>query len=437
VGRQATESRIALGVAVLLAVLYNVNGRYLVVGDAHANVYLAVNVVENGSLGFSPSRTPQMFSNPWLRRTLIPSARVDPATGEPLFTSIYGPGAGLAAVPVFAMLRPVIGDLLLHDTTAFYIGKLAASLFAAAAAALLYLAARRWVNWRYALLLAFAFGVGTATWSATSQALWQHGPTSFFLMLGTYLFIRGGNLNLAVAGTSFAAAVACRPLAVVFGVAFVTHLLIVNRRGALHFAIGAVPVGVALAFYNYYWLGTPLRSGQMSALNGYFDFWATPFLEGLAGILISPSRGLFVFSPFLLLALPGTFLAWRRKEYTDLRPLSVAVLLVLIVHAKWPFWWGGHSYSYRIIVDLAGPLVLLTIPVLGWVFAVRVRRIVCAGLLVWSVYVHGVGVALCGGSWSASPDIDDPANYHRLWSLTDSAIPVESTNLVRAVAARR
>jgi hypothetical protein len=431
------DVRTALLGAALLVALYNVNGHVVMVHDAEPNVFLAASFIERGSFAFSPSRTPAMFADPYARATLVPSVRTDEATGEPLFVSLYGPGAAVAAVPIFAAARPFIGDLLeQHETVLFGLGKIAASLFAAAAVALLYLVARRWVSWRASVFLAFAFGVGTATWSTSSQGLWQHAPTTFFLMLGTYLFMRGGDLSLGAAGSSLAAAVACRPTAVVFALAIGVHLLIVNRRGALACALGALPIVTALALYNAYWLGSPLRSGQASLIGGASDVWSTPFLEGLAGILVSPARGLLVFSPFLVLAVPGAVVAWRRPGFRDLRPLSVGVLLALLLHAKWVCWWGGHSYSYRIIVDLAGPLVLLTIPTLGWLFAAHWRRVSFASLLAWSVFTHALGAMTGGDGWNTHGDIDDPRFRYRLWSLTDNPIAEESAGLFGAVRAR-
>jgi hypothetical protein len=419
------DGKTALGSALLLFVLYNLNGHATAVSDAYPNVYLAANVVENGSLAFASSRRPARLLDPGLPG-LIPSSRVDASTGEALYVSFYGPGAALAAAPVLGALRPFAGALLgLDGGSLLLLGKIAASLYAAASAALLYLTARRWVARRIALLLAFAFALGTPMWTGASQTLWQHGPTSFFLLLGIALFVRGGLPGAAGAGASFAAAVACRPLAFVFGAAVGVHLLVVNRRAAVAFALGALPVAAALAAYNLYWLGSPFRSGQAALMDGSLDVWGTPLLEGLAGILVSPSRGLLVFSPFLAAAAPGAVLAWRRPQYRELRPLSIAVLLGLLIHAKWFMWWGGHSYSYRILVDLSGALALLTIPSLDWILERRARLAVFSGLVVWAVLVHALGVAVSGGTWSGHPNVDDPRHRHRLWALKTSAIPYE------------
>jgi hypothetical protein len=431
-GRPSDRTVAFFGAFVLLAV-YLANGRALITGDAASSMYLAVNVVEHGRVGFTPALTPPLFESASIRGTLRASDRIDPATGKPLFVGIYGPGAGMAALPLFAALRPVIGGYLGHERVVWHVGKLAAALYCAAAAALLFLAARVWLEQAMAVVLAAAFGLGTSVWSSSSQSLWQHGPTTFFLMLGVLGVLRGGAWRLAGAGAALAAATACRPIAVVFLAATGLHLLARDRRGAVALAVGAAPLLAALVAFNTYWLGSPIRSGQLSIAANDVGWWSTPLAEGLAGILLSPSRGLFVFSPFLLLAFPGAWLAWRREEYAALRPLVVGVVVMLLIHAKWRYWWGGHSYGYRIIVDAAGPMVLMTVPVVGWATATVLRRGLLLGALGWSVLVHGLGAAVSGGTWNVAPNVDEPENKARLWSVAESAIPFEAARLYRFI----
>jgi len=63
------------------------------------------------------------------------------------------------------------------DWMARIMEKISASLIAATSAALLYLLLRRRAEQGVALLLTFAYALGTTTWMIGSQALWQHGMT--------------------------------------------------------------------------------------------------------------------------------------------------------------------------------------------------------------------------------------------------------------------
>jgi hypothetical protein len=427
---------IALAISASLAAIYSANGDVLPGNDATPSVYAAVNLIEEGRYAFTASTAPELFEwklmregetvatlgiwnldseieghsarRLWAAGLLVPHApyylaptvRTDPQTAQPLFVSTFGPGTPLAAVPLLASIRPFVGDLRAHPTTLWFGAKAVASLLVSLSAAFVFLAARRWLSPAAATVLALAYGVGTGVWSTSSQTLWQHAPAAFLVALGSYGLVRAkdGLRWSAVAGAAFAAATACRPTSAVFAGAAAVYLLGQGRRALLACAVAAAPIAIAIAGYNVYWFGSPLRFGQTVvgdglalALTGVADQWQTPLWVGVPGLLVSPSRGLFVFSPFLLAAIPGAVIAWRRAEYVPLRPLAIAAVLVLLVAGKHYDWWGGWAYGYRHVVDLAPVLALLVAPVLGGILASRWRRVAFGGLVAWSVGVQAIG----------------------------------------------
>lgn len=414
---------------------------------------------------------------------LAPTVRADPATAQPLFVSTFGPGTPLAALPVLAAVRSFVGDLPAHPAPLWFGAKAAASLLVALSATFVFLAARRWVTQWRAVVLALAYGVGTGVWSTSSQTLWQHAPDAFLIALGAYGLVRAKESARwsAVAGAAFAAATACRPTSAAFAVAAAVHLLFQNRRALLAYAAAATPIAIAIAAYNAYWFGSPLRFGQTVvggglalALTGVADQWQTPLWVGVPGLLVSPSRGLFVFSPFLLAAIPGAVIAWRRAEYAPLRPLAVAAVLVILVGGKHYDWWGGWAYGYRHVVDLAPVLALLVTPAVGGILASRWRRISFGALTAWSIGVQAIGafvydtsgwnartayhVQLAGGETLKLPEEDavrlvrergaqivgrepmeiaQPQWRHRLWSVRDNQIAYYLARLGAARESRR
>src|SRR5262249_31770540 len=80
---------------------------------------------------------------------------------------------------------------------------------------------------------------------------------------------------------------------------------------------------------------------------------SAPAAEALAGNLISPARGLFVFSPILLLTLPGIVLALRAPRE---RALGLAFGAIVVAHwiavSRFPHWWGGASFGPRLMSDI-------------------------------------------------------------------------------------
>ena len=457
--------------AVALAA-YLANGAVLPGHDAAPNVAMAVALVEEGRVTFTPSRDPSLFLWDLLTPTgvrtshltgldvrvggstaadlrhrglltsrapyyLVPVAGADPASGEPRFTSTFGPGPAVAAAPVFLVARwlgPLAGD----PARAWRIGKLAAALMTAGAAAATWLACRRLASPGAALVLAGAVALGTPLWSSTSQALWQHAPDTLFLALGALALLdareRWG--RAALAGLALAAATACRPTSGLFAAAGL-FLLLGRPRSALAFAAGALPVAVALAAWNHRFFGAVLASGQLLASRGVAlektgspGLWQTPLLEGLAGVLVSPSRGLLVFSPFLLLAAGGVALELRRRRLSPLLPLALAAVAVIAVEAKWFDWWGGWAYGPRRLGDLAPVLAMLAAPAMAWVAEARWRRAALAAAIGWAVLVQAVGaLAYDLDGWNArrdaagvALDVDRPEHRGRLWSVTDSQI---------------
>src|SRR5207237_10541571 len=89
------------------------------------------------------------------------------------------PGSALAAVPFvapFALLR----DQNLREVDMVHLGKLAAAVSVAAAAALFLVVCRRLAPagaWPATIL----FALGTCMWSVASQALWTYGRATFWV----------------------------------------------------------------------------------------------------------------------------------------------------------------------------------------------------------------------------------------------------------------
>ncbi|MBN2389976.1 MAG: hypothetical protein JXR84_04590 [Anaerolineae bacterium] len=132
---------------------------------------------------------------------------------------------------------------------------------------------------------------------------------------------------------------------------------------------GSVPL-LRLAYYNFQCFGNPF-------LTGYTVFSLLPevqietplaaythgsFLQGLWGFLFGLDKGLFVYTPVLLCAIPSSY--WtvvqakrgsaRLKVWIVIATIAVSILLF----APYRFWFGGHYMGPRHILP-AIPLVAL------------------------------------------------------------------------------
>jgi hypothetical protein len=446
--------------------------------DAVPSAYIPVSLLGDGDLAFSPSEAPIMFlwRDPAARQPVaieVPSWRQVPegsgesfgarrmqgglvllgpryyltqtvrtssVNGEPLFASIFGPAAGLTALPVAAAAGALGANLQEDHWSVARVAKWTAALLAAGSAAMVYLTAAALTTPRRALLVAAVYALGSCIWMISSRSLWQQTPELFFLSLGTLCLVRGESawLRGAAAGLAFAAAAACRPTAMLPALAGAGYLALSDRRCLAAFVAAAVPIALGVLAYNQYYFGSLLDFGQVKVgaplavlKTGSPELWQTPLWVGAAGLLASPSRGLLVYSPFFAAAFAGAVIAWRDPQYARLRFLTVAVPALWLPAFAWFDWWGGWTYGYRPIVDSVPLLAVLCVPAIDRAVGRPAWRLALAAAAGWSIFVQVIGVAgYHPADWNArvsSPgaapaDIDRPEHRARLWSLRDSQI---------------
>jgi len=86
----------------------------------------------------------------------------------------------------------------------------------------------------------------------------------------------------------------------------------------------------------------------------------TPLLHGLQGNLISPSRGLLIFCPFVVVVLGGVVFKLRQLVQQPLFWLlavwSGSHLLGASIKG---YWWGGYSFGPRLLTEMMPPIALL------------------------------------------------------------------------------
>ena len=226
-----------------------------------------------------------------------------------------------------------------------------------------------------AVLTALGYGLGTMAWPY-AKYFFSEPLTTLGLMLALwgllsvrqtgrarYVVISGGGLGAAVLAK--VANMVVLPLFLVYGLWLAFHqkermkkewgkrLLVQGMALLVPLAIA----GTVLLVYNTARTGHPLDMGY--AANETFS---TPLGLGLFGLLISPGKGLFLYSPLLLAALFGIPALLRRDRATALLNLGVVVAYPLL-YAGWFMWWGGWSWGPRFLVPLLPFLSLFLAPV--------------------------------------------------------------------------
>lgn len=345
-----------------LFALYTGNGMLLTSGDNLATRLIPSRLLTRGTIDLSGVA-------PFDARPLHYAAT---RVGERVL-SAFPMGTAALAVPhaalALAASRGRVDERLIERWE-----KHAAACLTLLAVVLFYLAARRFGR-AEALGATSVFALATPLPTSASQALWTFTGELPCLTLALCLLL--GRSAPALAGAAMGMAFLCRPTALLAGVVLGVALAVKDRRAALRYT-GALAAAVALVSCAQLALyGHPL--GAYGRGNTGPDSLNRSLAEGLLGVLVSPSRGLLVFFPYVLL-LPLGLLAARRRRDPELgiwwTASAAIVLLSVLVTASYAKWWGGHSLGPRLMTEAAPFLALGTVPL--WAAPVRVRAALVA-----------------------------------------------------------
>ncbi|RIK57785.1 MAG: hypothetical protein DCC57_01445 [Chloroflexi bacterium] len=126
----------------------------------------------------------------------------------------------------------------------------------------------------------------------------------------------------------------------------------------LAFILPLVVAGGLSLWYNEMRFGNPFDTGY------HFDSgegFSTPLWQGLWGLVFSPYRGLFWFTP-LFIASVASLPAFARRHRAEALATGAMSLALLLLYSLWWMWWGGFAWGPRFLVPLAPFWVLWLAP---------------------------------------------------------------------------
>lgn len=345
--------------------------------------------------------------------------------------STFGFLPGLLATPVFWVAK--LRDAAFDYQRVLDLGKWAATIWVALSGVFVWATARARTEASNALRVALVYGVATSAWSVASQSLWQHSVTLPLLAAALACLCADGDRGRHVpwAGLLLGLATLGRPTNVFVAMVFTSWVYFQRRhRLAAYVALASLPAAAGL-LYGQFAFGDPLATGQ-GLIAGAVATWktgsATPWassagdvLEGVTGVLLSPSRGLFVFSPILLAGAAGLLSSFRRGGDALLRHATIATGAIVLVHGLRFDWWGGWTWGYRLVLDALPLLALGLGPALEATRSRPAARFPVLLALAFSVWVQVLGAFTYDpASWNAHPDVDH--NPGRLWSWSEGQL---------------
>jgi hypothetical protein len=394
--------------ALLLLLALVANGRPIGSADARPTERVAASLVQEGD--FDLDEYPDV-EEPFART--VADHRV----------SIYPVASAVLAVPVFAAARALFA---LDETGLALAGKWAASLFSAAAAALLYLAVGRRRPHREALWTAVVFALGTTVWS-TSEALWQHPAALVGICAALVCMVRAEEDDrwAGRAGLPLALAVAARYADVALVAVLAVGIAVRWPKRIPQLVAWGAPVALLVFAYHSAYYGSPLRQGLAA------ERFSAPWGEGHLGLLVSPGKGLFLFTPVALMAVAGLVRSLRYDDRALAATCGAAVLAHWVLVGRWLEWHGGESWGPRLMTD-ALPLLLLFLPD-GYDLAPRLT--VALGAL--SVAVQALGALSYDYRWERLRQRPVAAIHPELWDLPRSPIAFYAGRRVATLAVPR
>ena len=113
-------------------------------------------------------------------------------------------------------------------------------------------------------------------------------------------------------------------------------------------AAGGAPFALLLAAYNATRFGNPWTTGYSNLSGGFGAGFATPLEIGLRGLLLSPSRSIFIYAPLSVVA--GGILWRETPARRDRVALAATWLLPLLWYAKVTVWHGGPGWGPRYLL---------------------------------------------------------------------------------------
>ena len=345
----------------------------------------------------------------------------------------YPPSISLLAAPfVFAAERfarqaySIDLAAYVQNTIPTALEMLIASFLTALTVVVIYRMARLFLNTGLSLALTFIFAFCTSAWSVTSRALWRHGPSMLMLTIALYLILLAKNRPRLIQFASL-------PLAFSFTVrgtnavpiALLTlYVLIQYRRYFLLYLLWTLPVVVPFVAYNlsiYQAPASPYYSGYQPFIASHSSLF-----EGALGNLLSPSRGLLIFSPVLVLAIAGIALKLRHKTFEKFDAVAISIIVLYwLVISDLPIWWGGWAFGPRFLADSLPFWFYLLIPVFAAIPKLVGRRklalvSITAILTGFSFFVHyrGANASEVMTGWNSGPvSLGDMPS--RVWDWSD------------------
>lgn len=300
-----------------------------------------------------------------------------------------------------------------------------AALISALVFVVLYLIARNYLPPLMSFALVGVSFLGSSLTSSMGTALWSNDYTTLFsaLIILVLVLYESGRIKRPdpyLLGFLAFGAYLSKPTGAIAALLVFVYLLVKRKDLVIRYGAAFGLLFGLFVLFSYVELGRVLPEYyDPRVMSGDFS-WTS-----LEGVLLSPSRGVLVYSPFFVLSLFGGVFFFKGLGKNPLFWLALGWFgLQVFTVAKGPQWWGGWCFGARLMMEAVPSLVLLTVLVGREALKSRkavLRSALMAGFLLfgaWAVFVNvkqGLHNFFAADAFNKFPDINQYPEYLMDW----------------------
>lgn len=410
-----------LFVVLPLLALYLINNAITDSHDTKPALYTAISLVTEGNLDigeFYVDEADQELADEALPYNvrLVDDRRL----------SNYPIGMTVPAVPI-ALLSRITGAELQTEKVHLRLEKLIGAIVAAVAMGVFFLIALHLMPAGPAVLGTYLVAAGSTMFSTNALGLWQHGGVVLWSLI--ILLVEFRRPTAFSQGTVLQAI--CCALLLMTRLSSGIFILLVGLWVLFRAPGRAILLGVLAAVAALPWVILNLLLYENfvgpSGIQMEGSRWVNPLSSAMTGVLFSPSRGLFVYQPWLVLVLVSVAVGFRSQRRWRVRApgwwlvCGLTLLTHIVLVSAWSMWWGGHCWGSRLLAGVIPLGGLLVLPAIGQLWRNPSGRVVLILLLILSTLPHWPRVLTDAAHWNVEPvNVDE--HPQRLWSWRDSPL---------------
>lgn len=358
--------------------------QFLPHGDAWGSMITAQQIITKGTLRLDP------YMNQFL------------LNGQPNYRFIqvgehyyyyFPPGTPLLISPIVGIANLFGLDMMVDDAL---LQKLLLAWSAAAAIILIYHISRLYVTPLASFLFTIGFTFGSAIIGTLGTAFWPQNLTTILILALLYCLAahdtnQERSLNPYLLALLLFLGFICRPSALLFLPIVFVYLFLKSKIILIKFIISFILLIVIFVVYCAFEYRLPLPPYYIQRGGNVRE----ALLISTAAHLFSPARGIFIYQPYLLFGVIGSFvLILKRRVGWPVLCLLISVSFNFFPVAKLPHWWGGWSYGSRLFTEFLPCLYIAFL--VSWQQLVprfhRYRQLTLISLMlilfVFSIYIN-------------------------------------------------